>query len=489
MMAAANPSVVARSAQAKPHIGNQPFTLRNWYRKINWLNTTLVVLIPAYGLYLTRFTPLTRPTLLWSILYYFMTAFGITGGYHRLWSHRCYSARLPLRLLLAFTGAGAIQGSIRWWSANHRAHHRWTDTMKDPYSVMRGLLFSHIGWMVLNNDPKVKGRTDISDLDSDAIVVFQHKHYGKLLLFAAWIFPAMVAGLGWGDWWGGLVYAELIRACFVQQATFCVNSLAHWIGEQPFDDRRSPRDHVLTALVTMGEGYDIALPPYLNCLLMLNRYHNFHHEFPSDYRKSHLRLVLLYLTNSLGNAIIWYQYDPTKWLIWAMSIIPLFPQTYDLKTFRSNEIEKGRLQQQQKALDKKRSTLDWGAPLAQLPVISWDDFQAQASVNGAALVAIAGVIHDISPFILDHPGGKALIKSAIGKDATALFNGGVYEHSNAAHNLLSTMRVGILRGGQEVEVWKNESNTLMKDKLGKTVTRAGEQITRVAAPVVAAVAA
>jgi stearoyl-CoA desaturase (delta-9 desaturase) len=172
-----------------------------------------------------------------------------------------------------------------------------------------------------------------------------------------------------------------------------------------------------------------------------------------------------------------------------MSTIPLFPQTYDLKTFRSNEIEKGRLQQQQKALDKKRSSLDWGIPLAQLPVISWNEFQAQASANGAALVAIAGVIHDISPFILDHPGGRALIKSAIGKDATALFNGGVYEHSNAAHNLLSTMRVGILRGGQEVEVWKNESSTLIKDKLGKTVIRAGEQITRVTAPVAAAVAA
>jgi stearoyl-CoA desaturase (delta-9 desaturase) len=140
--------------------------------------------------------------------------------------------------------------------------------MKDPYSVMRGLLFSHIGWLVLNNDPKVKGRTDVSDLDSDPVVVWQHKHYGKCLLFAAWVFPMLVAGLGWGDWWGGLVYAGIVRACFVQQATFCVNSLAHWIGEQPFDDRRSPRDHVLTALVTMGEGY-----------------HNFHHEFPSDYRK------------------------------------------------------------------------------------------------------------------------------------------------------------------------------------------------------------
>ena len=42
----------------------------------------------------------------------------------------------------------------------------------------------------------------------------------------------------------------------------------------------------------------------------------------------------------------------------------------------------------------------------------------------------------------------------VGKDATAVFNGGVYNHSNAAHNLLSTMRVGIIRGGMEVEVWK-----------------------------------
>ncbi|KAI4700831.1 stearoyl-CoA 9-desaturase [Alternaria sp. BMP 2799] len=440
----------------EPHISSQPITWKNWYRKINWLNTTLVILIPSYGLYLARSTPLTLPTFLWSIIYYATTAFGITGGYHRLWSHRCYSARLPLRLFLAFTGAGAIQGSIRWWSANHRAHHRWTDTMKDPYSVMRGLLFSHIGWMVLNNDPKVKGRTDISDLDSDPIVVFQHKHYGKLLLFTAWIFPAMVAGLGWGDYWGGFVYAGIIRACFVQQATFCVNSLAHWIGEQPFDDRRSPRDHVFTALVTMGEGY-----------------HNFHHEFPSDYR----------------NAIAWYQYDPTKWLIWIMSKIPVFPLTYDLKTFRSNEIEKGRLQQQQKALDKKRSMLDWGVPLAQLPVISWDDFQTQTSAKGAALVAIAGVIHDVSPFIADHPGGKTLIKSAIGKDATAVFNGGVYEHSNAAHNLLSTMRVGILRGGQEVQVWKTNGERASRDTKGLGVVRAGDQITRVAAPATAATAA
>jgi stearoyl-CoA desaturase (delta-9 desaturase) len=68
------------------------------------------------------------------------------------------------------------------------------------------------------------------------------------------------------------------------KSTFCVNSLAHWLGDTPFDDKHTPRDHLVTALVTIGEGY-----------------HNFHHQFPMDYR----------------NAIKWYQYDPTKWFIWV----------------------------------------------------------------------------------------------------------------------------------------------------------------------------
>ena len=255
--------------KTKVHISEQPVTLQNWYKHINWFTTTLVILVPAYGLFAIPYVPLQLKTAIWSVVYYFLTGFGITGGYHRLWSHRCYSARTPLRLILAFVGAGAVQGSIRFWSSKHRAHHRWTDTKKDPYDALRGFFFSHLGWMVFNQDPKKIGRTDISDLDADPLVVWQHKNYGKTLLMAAWVFPMCVAGLGWGDWWGGLVYAGIIRACFVQQATFCVNSLGHWIGEQPFDDRRTPRDHLITAVVTLGEGY-----------------HNFHHEFPSDYRES-----------------------------------------------------------------------------------------------------------------------------------------------------------------------------------------------------------
>ncbi|RYP66076.1 hypothetical protein DL769_006138 [Monosporascus sp. CRB-8-3] len=441
----------------KPHITELPITRSNWYKHVNWLNTYFIIIVPLMGMVGAYFTPLQLKTAIFAFLYYFNSGLGITAGYHRLWSHTSYKATLPLKIWLAAMGAAAVEGSARWWSRGHRAHHRYTDTEKDPYSVRKGLLYSHIGWMVMKQHPKRIGRTDISDLNDDPVVVWQHKHYLKCVIAMALVVPTLVCGLGWGDWRGGFIYGGILRIFVVQQATFCVNSLAHWLGEQPFDDRNSPRDHVITALVTLGEGY-----------------HNFHHEFPSDYR----------------NAIQWWQYDPTKWTIWLWKQIGL---AYDLKQFRQNEIEKGRVQQLQKKLDQKRAQLDWGTPLDQLPVISWDDYVAEAK-NGRALVAVAGVIHDVTDFIKDHPGGKALISSAIGKDATAIFNGGVYLHSNAAHNLLSTMRVGVLRGGCEVEIWKRaqmekKDVTYVNDSTGQRIIRAGDQVTRIVQPIASADAA
>ena len=65
------------------------------------------------------------------------------------------------------------------------------------------------------------------------------------------------------------------------------------------------------------------------------------------------------------------------------------------------------------------------------------------------LILISGFIHDVGGFIEEHPGGPHLIVKFIGKDATTAFFGGVYDHSNAAHNLLSMMRVGVLHGGHQ----------------------------------------
>ena len=55
------------------------------------------------------------------------------------------------------------------------------------------------------------------------------------------------------------------------------------------------------------------------------------------------------------------------------------------------------------------------------------------------LLCIAGFIHDLEGFMDEHPGGRHLLRQYIGKDATAAFFGGVYNHSNAAHNVSSQL--------------------------------------------------
>jgi len=390
-----------------------PITWKNLYKNLNVISCLALTIVPALAIYGAFTTRLTRQTFIWSVVYYFFTGLGITAGYHRFWAHRAYNASTPLQYFFALGGAGAVEGSIKWWSRGHRAHHRYTDTDLDPYSVHKGFLYSHIGWMLVKPRRKI-GFADVSDLDKNPVVRWQHKYYVFLIITMGFIVPTLVAGLGWGDYRGGFFFAGAARLLFVHHSTFCVNSLAHWLGDAPFDDRHTPRDHFITALVTNGEGY-----------------HNFHHQFPADYR----------------NAIKWYQYDPTRRLI---EIASFFGLASELKTFPDNEVKKGMYNMKLKALNKERGQISWPKTSNDLPILTWDQFVAESKSSGRSLIAVGGFIHDVSDFIEEHPGGYGLIKTRLGKDATAAFHGGVYNHSRAANNLLSMLRVGVLEGGLEV---------------------------------------
>ena len=81
-------------------------------------------------------------------------------------------------------------------------------------------------------------------------------------------------------------------------------------GKQTYSDKSSARDSGLLALITYGEGY-----------------HNFYHTFQWDYR----------------NGIRWWHFDPTKWMIQALSWIGL---TRDLKRTSHAQIETARLNMQ-----------------------------------------------------------------------------------------------------------------------------------------------
>ncbi|KAJ2452915.1 stearoyl-CoA 9-desaturase [Coemansia sp. RSA 2336] len=390
--------------QSKPPVESRPLLQR-----LHWVHIVLLSTTPIIALYGVATTKARAETIVLMIVTYLISGLGITAGYHRLWSHTAYSATYPLQVFLALAGSAAVQGSIFWWARDHRVHHRYTDTFRDPYNALEGFWHSHIGWMLVKKDRRRLGYADTSDLKTDPLIRWQHKYYPLLVLLLGIVLPTSIAGLGWGDWRGGFFYATVLRMVLLHHATFCINSLAHTLGRRTYDDVQTARDSWITALVTMGEGY-----------------HNFHHQFPNDYR----------------NAIRIYQYDPTKWFIRVMSTLGL---AYDLKTFPANEIEKGFIQMRMQELEMKRTKLTFGTPVNKLPVFTEQEFLDQVKNYKKQWMVIDGFVYDVKPFINDHPGGAALILSGIGKDMTEAFNGGVYMHHNSARNLMNTsLRIGKL---------------------------------------------
>lgn len=107
-----------------------------------------------------------------------MGGLGITAGAHRLWAHRAYKARLPLRILLTFFNTVAFEDCAIHWARDHRVHHKYSETDADPHNATRGFFFSHVGWLLCKKHPEVisKGKKiDLSDLENDPVLDFQRK--------------------------------------------------------------------------------------------------------------------------------------------------------------------------------------------------------------------------------------------------------------------------------------------------------------------------
>lgn len=270
-----------------------------WPQTIMLAGTALaaVVLVPWYG-----FTyGFSTAQWLLALLMLYLNGLSITGGYHRLWSHKAYEAHPALRLLFALFGAGALQNSILLWAADHRRHHRHVDHNEDdPYSAGRGLWHSHVGWMLREYADEPQKLDNVQDLMRDPIVVWQDKNYLAIAL-AMNIIPPLLVGFMLGDIVGCLLLIGVLRLVVNHHVTFCINSLAHYWGSQPYTSSNSARDNHVIAFFTYGEGY-----------------HNYHHEFQSDYR----------------NGVQWWHWDPTKWLISLCSWLGLASNLKRIPNFK-----------------------------------------------------------------------------------------------------------------------------------------------------------
>ena len=227
----------------------------------------------------------------------------ITAGYHRLFSHKAYQAAWPVRLFFVLFGSAAFEGSVLEWSTDHRNHHRHTDTDQDPYNIKQGFWHAHIGWL-LRLDPSKRDFSNVAELEKSGLLRLQNKYFSLFAIVMGFGLPTAIAAL-WGAPLAGFVVAGALRLTLGHHATFCINSLCHILGKRRYCTTGSARDNWLSALVTFGEGY-----------------HNYHHRFPLDYR----------------NGVRFYQFDPSKWLIFGLSHLKLASNLRRIPDYRIIEV-------------------------------------------------------------------------------------------------------------------------------------------------------
>jgi stearoyl-CoA desaturase (delta-9 desaturase) len=225
---------------------------------------------------------------------YVGTGFGITVGFHRLFTHRSFKTSRALKAVLAALGSAAIEGPIISWVADHRKHHACSDAEGDPHSPhvghggglrgrLKGLFHAHMGWLFIHTQRGSKKRF-AQDLQRDPVIRFIDQ------TFLLWAAIGLAIPFGLGVALGGTIIAGLtgllwggaVRMFVLHHVTYSINSLCHTFGRQPFKTKDESRNLAWLAPFTFGEAW-----------------HNNHHAFPS----------------SAMHGLRPWQVDPSAWLI------------------------------------------------------------------------------------------------------------------------------------------------------------------------------
>ncbi|XP_076629182.1 uncharacterized protein LOC143345695 [Colletes latitarsis] len=268
--------------------------------RIRWPDLIAQIFIHTgcvYGFYLI-FTEAQLLTALWAFATIYISAFGITAGAHRLWSHRAYKAKWPLRVLLIFLFTISGQRHVYAWALDHRVHHKYSETDADPHNAKRGFFFAHVGWLFTTPHPDVilkRKAVDMSDLEADPIVMWQKRYYIPLFVCLTIALPVGVPWYFWSESiWTSFWVNFNFRFCVTLNMAFFVNSIAHMWGQRPYDKYISPVENLAVSIVALGEGW-----------------HNFHHVFPWDYKTGELGNYTFNLTTGFIDAFacIGWAYD------------------------------------------------------------------------------------------------------------------------------------------------------------------------------------
>ncbi len=274
-------------------------------------------------------------------VFYLLSGFGITAGYHRLFTHRSFRTYPLIRGIFAVLGSTAVQGSVPDWVADHRKHHAYADEPGDPHSPhvghkggrIRGFVHAHFGWLFA--DERASRRRYVPDLLDDPVVMAVHRRFALVVVVSYFVAPFTVGLIATRKLRGGLgafLWGGALRVFFVHHATWSVNSVCHLWGKRPFETRDQSRNNPFVALVGLGEG----------------NHHN-HHAFPRSAR----------------HGLQKWQFDPTWWLIWIMEKTGL---AWDVQRVTPEAMERKRVREQVKVSHPLDSPVKSGRELGTIDV-------------------------------------------------------------------------------------------------------------------------
>lgn len=218
----------------------------NSSERIDWAHSVPILLV--------HFTPLAALLVgvSWTdwalgLALYYIRMFFLSAGYHRYFAHRSYTLGRSAQFLMALGGTLAAQKGPLWWAANHRHHHKYSDTPEDVHSPLKGFWWSHMGWFMCSQNKRTR-----LELIKDFANVPELRWLDKY-----WLIPPTVLALScfFIGGHGTLFIGFFLSTVILYHGTFSVNSLAHLIGRRRYATKDASRNSTLIALVTCGEGY------------------------------------------------------------------------------------------------------------------------------------------------------------------------------------------------------------------------------------------
>ena len=216
--------------------------------------------------------------------FYLFTGFGVTVGYHRLFTHRSFEVPKPLRAVIGVAGSMSVEGSLIDWVATHRRHHAYADAYGDPHSphlveesglrgVLRGLWHAHMGWMFVPNGTMAERWAP--DLLEEPLIARINRAFPLLTVLTFTLPPVLGFVLSGFEPWAAVtafLWGSLVRVFLLHHVTWSINSICHFFGDRPFDSRDESTNNWPLSLLSFGESW-----------------HNNHHAFPTSARHGLLR--------------------------------------------------------------------------------------------------------------------------------------------------------------------------------------------------------